>query len=151
MICLPFYVGFTLKGKSLPGAHAPNKHAARIIDRSARFVSRAVHYIKFRWLMKQKDKLQMYHSVNCTNLEHVILVAVNIVQTSRCSRYQNILSIVHIKRNGYTLFIYCQFCQEWQFLWLPVCFIIHKVSSENGSTLKGKNLLPLWANSFLLE
>ena len=24
-------------------------------------------------------------------------------------------------------------------------------SCDNGSTLKGKNLLPLWANSFLLE
>ena len=38
-----------------------------------------------------------------------------------------------------------------QLSWLPVCFPAQQVPSENGSTLKGKNLLPLGANSFLYE
>ena len=32
-----------------------------------------------------------------------------------------------------------------------VCFSAHKIPSEKVSTLKGKNLLPRGANSFLLE
>ena len=34
---------------------------------------------------------------------------------------------------------------------VPVCFPAHQVTSDKGSILKGKNLLPLGANSFLLE
>ena len=34
---------------------------------------------------------------------------------------------------------------------LPACFLAHHIPSEKGSTLKGKNLLPMGANSFLLE
>ena len=34
---------------------------------------------------------------------------------------------------------------------LPVCFPTHHVTSGKGSVLKGKNLLPVGANSFLLE
>ena len=37
------------------------------------------------------------------------------------------------------------------FTTLPVCFSEHQTPSEKGSTLKGKNLLPRAANSFLLE
>ena len=33
----------------------------------------------------------------------------------------------------------------------PVSFSARYISSEKGSTIKGKNLLPLGANSFLLE
>ena len=36
-------------------------------------------------------------------------------------------------------------------LWLPVSIIAHQTPSGKGSTLKGKNLLPLGANSFLLK
>ena len=43
------------------------------------------------------------------------------------------------------------FLQGRQFLWLPVCFAAHQISSEKGSTLKGKNLLPGGANSFLFR
>ena len=32
-----------------------------------------------------------------------------------------------------------------------VCFSVHQVPSEKGSKLKGKNLLPVRANSFLLK
>ena len=32
-----------------------------------------------------------------------------------------------------------------------VCFSVHQAPSEKGSTLKVKNLLPMGANSFLLE
>ena len=34
---------------------------------------------------------------------------------------------------------------------LPVYFLVHQNPSEKGPTLKGKNMLPLGANSFLLE
>ena len=34
---------------------------------------------------------------------------------------------------------------------IPVCFPAHKSLSDKGSTLKGKNLLPRGAKSFLLE
>ena len=37
------------------------------------------------------------------------------------------------------------------FLWLPVCCPAYQSPSVQRSTLKGKNLLPLGANSFLLE
>ena len=43
------------------------------------------------------------------------------------------------------------FLQGRQILWLPVCFPEHQVPSGKGSTLEGKNLLPVGANSFLLE
>ena len=33
----------------------------------------------------------------------------------------------------------------------PVFFPVHQDPSEKGSSLKGKNLLPMGANSFLLE
>ena len=36
-------------------------------------------------------------------------------------------------------------------LQLPVCFPAKESPSEKGAALKGKNLLPLGANSFLLE
>ena len=42
------------------------------------------------------------------------------------------------------------FLTRGQLLWLSVCFPAHQVPSEKGSTLKGKNLLPQGANSFLL-
>ena len=38
-----------------------------------------------------------------------------------------------------------------KFLWLPVCFPVHRYPSEKMSTLEGKNLLPLGANSFEKE
>ena len=41
--------------------------------------------------------------------------------------------------------------QVWQLLWLPFGFTAHQDSSRKGSTLKGKNLLPSGANSYLLE
>ena len=41
------------------------------------------------------------------------------------------------------------FLQGRQILWLPVCFPAYEILSEKESTLKGKNLLPLGANSFL--
>ena len=44
------------------------------------------------------------------------------------------------------------FFQGRQLLWLPVCFPAHPLPYEKKeSTLKGKNLLPLGANSFFLE
>ena len=43
------------------------------------------------------------------------------------------------------------FFQGSQCLWLHFCFHMLQVPSEKESTLKGKNLLPLGANSFLLE
>ena len=38
-----------------------------------------------------------------------------------------------------------------QLLLLLVCFPVHQVPSEKGFILKGKNLLPLGATSFLSE
>ena len=36
-------------------------------------------------------------------------------------------------------------------MWLPVCLPVQRIPSEKGSILKGKNLLPFEANSFLLD
>ena len=38
-----------------------------------------------------------------------------------------------------------------QILRLPVCFPAHQIPSEQGSTLKGKNLLPMGAILFLFR
>ena len=42
------------------------------------------------------------------------------------------------------------FLQGRQLLSLPVFFPTHQVPSKKGSTLKGKHLLPVGANAFLL-
>ena len=50
------------------------------------------------------------------------------------------------------LVVFPQFCmREIKFCDFLFSFLAHTDPSEKGSTLKGKNLLPLGANSFLLE
>lgn len=40
-----------------------------------------------------------------------------------------------LKRNGYTWYIFCNFCSGKQFLWFPVCLTVHKISLKKESTL----------------
>ena len=47
--------------------------------------------------------------------------------------------------------MFYHFRQERQLMWLPVCFNERQAPSEKGSNLLEKNLLPLEANSFLIE
>ena len=44
-----------------------------------------------------------------------------------------------------TLVDFLPFLQARQLVWFPVCFPANQAHSEKGSTLKGKNLLPLFA------
>ena len=47
--------------------------------------------------------------------------------------------------------MYAIFTQGRQFVWHPVCFIALQANYKTESPLKGKNLLPAGANSFILE
>ena len=67
------------------------------------------------------------------------------------SDHHNYLDTLTQKKELDTHSGFLPFLQGRQILLLPVSFPAHLVPSEKGSTLKGKNLLPRGANSFLLE
>ena len=69
------------------------------------------------------------------------------IDPGHCSPFQNTV----FKGTWYTWYIFHNFLQGRQLLWFSVCFPAQQDTSKKESTLIGKNLLPLGANSSLLE
>ena len=77
-----------------------------------------------------------------------VYLLVNLLKNMSIMPLGVFLVCIRFKGTGYNSLI---FCQGRQLLKLRVSFTAHQAPSENESTLKGKNLLPLGANSFLLK